>query len=52
VHQTKLVREVIASILETAWTAIAYHDPGVAEIAETPLKGDWLIVRKVRHLHA
>jgi len=52
VRQTKPVRQVIAAIGEDAWTAIAYPDSGVAQVAETRYKGDRLIVRRVRHLTA
>jgi hypothetical protein len=52
VRQTKPVRHAIAQIPEPAWTAICYPDTGVAQVAETRLKGDRLIVRRVRHLQA
>jgi len=50
VRQTKPVRQAIAAIGEDAWTAIAYPDSGVAQVAETRYKGDRLIVRRVRHV--
>ena len=52
VRQTKPVRHAIAQIPEPAWTDICYPDTGVAQVAETRLKGDRLIVRRVRHLQA
>ena len=36
----------------TGLTDICYPDTGVAQVAETRLKGDRLIVRRVRHLQA
>jgi hypothetical protein len=50
VRQTKTVRAAIAAIPEQAWTPIAYQPDGVAEVAETPYRGDRLIVRRVRNL--
>ncbi|HZA82996.1 MAG TPA: IS1380 family transposase [Actinomycetes bacterium] len=49
VRQTKPVRAAIAAIPEAAWVDIAYPDSGVAQVAETPFRGDRLIVRRVRH---
>lgn len=42
------VREVIASIDETAWQTIDYTDHGKAQVAETIHKGRRLIVRRTR----
>jgi Transposase DDE domain group 1 len=50
VRQTKTVRAAIAAIPEAAWVPIAYQPDGVAEVAETPYRGDRLIVRRVRNL--
>ena len=50
VRQTKPVRHAIAQIPEPAWTDICYPDTGVAQVAETRLKGDRLIVRQVHCL--
>jgi hypothetical protein len=49
VRQTKTVRAAIAAIPEHAWVQIAYTPDGVAEVAETPFRGDRLIVRRVRN---
>jgi hypothetical protein len=49
VRQTKTVRVAIAQIPEQAWVQIAYTPEGVAEVAETPYRGDRLIVRRVRN---
>jgi Transposase DDE domain group 1 len=49
VRQTKTVRVAIAQIPEQAWTQIAYPPDGVAQVAETPWKGDRLIVRRGRN---
>ena len=49
VRQTKPVRAAIAAIPEAAWVDIAYPDSGVAQVAETPFRGDRMIVRRVRH---
>ena len=49
VRQTKPVRRAIAAIGEGAWVDICYPDSGVAQVAETRLRGDRLIVRRVRH---
>src|SRR4029450_1163428 len=35
---------------EQAWVPIAYTPDGVAQVAETPYRGDRLVVRRVRHL--
>jgi hypothetical protein len=50
VRKTKLVRAAIAAIDEDAWTDIDYPDTGIAQVAETRLQADRLIVRRVRHL--
>jgi hypothetical protein len=50
VRKTKPVRAAIAAIDEDAWTDIDYPDTGIAQVAETRLQGDRLIVRRVRHL--
>ena len=50
VRQTKTVRAAIAAIPEHHWVDIAYQPGGVAQVAETPYRGDRLIVRRVRHL--
>jgi hypothetical protein len=49
VRQTKTVRAAIAAIPEAAWVQIAYQPDGVAQVAETPYRGDRLIVRRVRN---
>jgi hypothetical protein len=49
VRQTKTVRAAIAAISEAAWVPIAYQPDGVAQVAETPYRGDRLIVRRVRN---
>jgi Transposase DDE domain group 1 len=49
VRQTKTVRAAIAAIGEAAWAPIAYQPDGVAQVAETPYRGDRLIVRRVRN---
>jgi hypothetical protein len=50
VRKTNPVRAAIAAIDEDAWTDIDYPDTGIAQVAETRLQGDRLIVRRVRHL--
>jgi Transposase DDE domain group 1 len=50
VRQTKTVRAAIAAIPEAAWVPIAYQPDGVAQVAETPYRGDRLIIRRVRNL--
>jgi hypothetical protein len=50
VRQTKTVRAAIAAIPEHDWVEIAYQPGGVAQVAETPYRGDRLIVRRVRNL--
>jgi Transposase DDE domain group 1 len=47
-RQTQQVRAAIATIEGAAWTAIEYPDGGVAEVAETILDGDRLVVRRTR----
>jgi hypothetical protein len=49
VRQTKPVLRAIAAIGEGAWVDICYPDSGIAQVAETRLRGDRLIVRRVRH---
>jgi hypothetical protein len=49
VRQTKTVRAAIAQLPEPAWVEIAYQPGGVAQVAETPSRGDRLIVRRVRN---
>jgi Transposase DDE domain group 1 len=49
VRQTKTVRAAIAAIPEQAWVDIVYQPDGVAQVAETPYRGDRLIVRRVRN---
>jgi hypothetical protein len=48
VRQTSTVASAIASIPEHAWTDIDYPDGGVAQVAETTLGEDRLIVRRTR----
>jgi hypothetical protein len=48
VRQTKTVRAAIAAIPEAAWVQITYQPDGVAQVAETPYRGDRLIVRRAR----
>jgi Transposase DDE domain group 1 len=48
VRQTKTVAAAIAAIGEAAWTGIGYPDGGVAQVAETTLGPDRLIVRRTR----
>jgi hypothetical protein len=50
VRQTKPVQRAIAAIGEAAWTTIGYSPDGVAQVAETPFRGDLLVVRRVRNL--
>jgi hypothetical protein len=50
VRQTKTVRAAIAAFPEHDWVDIAYQPGGVAQVAETPYRGDRLIVRRVRNL--
>jgi Transposase DDE domain group 1 len=52
VRQTSTVCRAIAAIAEDAWTDIDYSDGGVAQVAETTLGGDRLIVRRTRLLGA
>jgi hypothetical protein len=49
VRQTKPVLRAIAAIGKGAWVDICYPDSGIAQVAETRLRGDRLIVRRVRH---
>jgi hypothetical protein len=48
VRQTATVTAAIASIPEQAWTDIDYPDGGVAQVAETTLGPDRLVVRRTR----
>jgi Transposase DDE domain group 1 len=48
VRQSQQVQAAIAAIDEHAWTAIDYPDGGVAQVAETTLAGQRLIVRRTR----
>jgi Transposase DDE domain group 1 len=48
VRQTKTVAAAIAAISEEAWADIDYPDGGVAQVAETTLGGDRLVVRRTR----
>jgi hypothetical protein len=50
IRQTKTVRAAIAAIPERDRVDIAYQPDGVAQVAEVRLKGDRLIVRRVRNL--
>jgi hypothetical protein len=48
--RAKTIRAAIAAIPEHHWVDIAYPAGGVAQVAETPYRGDRLIVRRVRNL--
>jgi len=48
VRQTKTVAAAIAAIDQTAWADIDYPDGGIAQVAETTLGADRLIVRRTR----
>jgi Transposase DDE domain group 1 len=48
VRQTQQVQAAIAAIDETAWTQIDYPDGGIAQVAETTLAGQRLVVRRTR----
>jgi hypothetical protein len=48
VRQTSTVAAAIAAIGEHAWTDIDYPNGGAAQVAETTLGGDRLIVRRTR----
>jgi hypothetical protein len=48
VRQTKTVAATIAAIGEHAWVDIDYPDGGLAQVAETTLGPDRLIVRRTR----
>ncbi len=50
VRQTTRVRAAIEAIAETAWVEIEYSPDAVAQVAETVLGDDRLIVRRVRNL--
>jgi hypothetical protein len=43
-----MVQAAIATIHEAVWVSIDYPDGGIAEVAETQLNGDRLIVRRTR----
>jgi hypothetical protein len=49
VRQTKTIRAAIATLPEQAWLDIPYSPHGIAQVAETPYRGDRLIVRRVRN---
>ena len=48
VRQTQQVQAAITAIDEGAWTPIDYPDGGTAQVAETTLAGQRLIVRRTR----
>jgi Transposase DDE domain group 1 len=48
VRRTKTVTAAIAAIPEQAWSDIDYPDGGIAQVAETTLGGDRLVVRRTR----
>ena len=48
VRQTKTVAAAIAAIAEQAWVEIDYPNGGQAQVAETTLGPDRLIVRRTR----
>jgi Transposase DDE domain group 1 len=48
VRQTRMVQAAITTIHEAAWVSIDYPDGGTAEVAETRLGRDRLIVRRTR----
>src|SRR6266508_641057 len=48
VRQTSTVCQAIAAIAEDVWTGIDYPDGGQAQVAETTLGSDRLIVRRTR----
>jgi hypothetical protein len=48
VRQTRQVQAAIAAIPEHAWTPIDYPDGGIAQVAETTLAGERLVVRRTR----
>ena len=50
VRQTSAVRAAIEAIADHAWVEIEYSPGAVAQVAETALGGDRLIVRRVRNL--
>ena len=52
VRQTSTVLAAIAAISDHAWVDIDYPDGGVAQVAQTTLAGDRLIVRRTRLLGA
>jgi len=50
VRQTSTVCQAIAAIAEDVWTGIDYPDGGQAQVAETTLGSDRLVVRRTRLL--
>jgi hypothetical protein len=48
VRQTRQVQAAIAAIGEDAWIEIDYPDGGIAQVAETRLAGERLVVRRTR----
>jgi hypothetical protein len=48
VRQTKTVTAAIAAVPDHAWADIDYPDGGVAQVAETTLGSDRLVVRRTR----
>ncbi len=48
VRQTRHVQAAVAAIDERAWVGIDYPDGGVAQVAETTLAGQRLVVRRTR----
>jgi hypothetical protein len=48
VRQTRQVQAAIAAIPEDAWIEIDYPDGGIAQVAETRLAGERLVVRRTR----
>jgi hypothetical protein len=48
VRQTRQVQAAIAAIPEAAWTDIDYPDGGIAQVAETTLADERLVVRRPR----
>jgi hypothetical protein len=48
VRQTQHVQSAIAAIPNHAWVQIDYPDGGVAQVAETRLAGERLVVRRTR----
>jgi hypothetical protein len=48
VRQTRMIQAASATINAAAWVSIDDPDGGIAEVAETQLNGDRLIVRRTR----